>query len=266
MSNLLSQAAIAALIDQQTNAIRIKDIAGATANYKADVVLFDVVGPLRHQGSASVKKRLKEWFATFNDDKPIHFETIDLKISADNDTAFSHNFNHINAPLKDGGTLDMYWRETLNWEKTAKKWQIVSAHSSVPFDPNTGLASTGFKPGVGSSPVEKKADLIQLVKSCMEAYQTKNRPLVENILHTDFTFTSPQDDHINKAAYFARCWPFSDFDPVYHFVNFTQSSDSVFVLYECETNEKKVFRNMEHIRFKGDKIISVEVYFGRSYS
>jgi ketosteroid isomerase-like protein len=146
MANLEEETVIKALIDQQTKAIINKNVENATANYDANVILFDVVGPLQHHGSASVKQRLKEWFSTFTEDESISFETVDLALSADNNLAFSHGLNHINASLKNGDKLDMYWRETLNWKKTGEKWQIVSAHSSVPFDPNTGVASTGLKP------------------------------------------------------------------------------------------------------------------------
>ncbi|MHB8208767.1 YybH family protein [Mucilaginibacter sp.] len=146
MSNFQSQADVEALIYQQTKAIRNKDIAGATANYKADVILFDVVGPLQHQGAVSVKQRLKEWFSTLKADEPISFETVNLTVSADNDIAFSYGINHINALLKNDGKLNMYWRETLCWQKVEERWQIVLAHSSVPFDANTGMASTGLKP------------------------------------------------------------------------------------------------------------------------
>jgi hypothetical protein len=40
----------------------------------------------------------------------------------------------------------MYWRETLNWQKTDGTWKIRHTHSSVPFDPATGMASTQLKP------------------------------------------------------------------------------------------------------------------------
>jgi uncharacterized protein (TIGR02246 family) len=146
MSNFQEETAIKALIRLQIEAIKNKDITGATTNYRPDVVLFDVVGPLQHQGSASVKQRLKEWFSSFKNYEPVGFETIDLKVMASNDIAFSYGFNHVSAALKNGGKLDMYWRETLNWQKNHELWQIVSAHSSVPFDANTGMASTGLKP------------------------------------------------------------------------------------------------------------------------
>jgi ketosteroid isomerase-like protein len=42
--------------------------------------------------------------------------------------------------------LDMFWRETLGWRMIDGDWKIVHAHSSVPFNPATGMASTGLKP------------------------------------------------------------------------------------------------------------------------
>lgn len=33
---------------------------------------------------------------------------------------------------------------------------------------------------------------------------------MEALLTNDFTFTSPKDDHIDLATYFARCWPNSE--------------------------------------------------------
>jgi ketosteroid isomerase-like protein len=138
---------ISRLLELQSKAIRAKDVAGATKNYSPGVIVFDVVGPLAHPGGdASVKKRLEQWFSTFKADAEIFFEQIDLVITADETLAFSHAFNHVQAILAGGGSLDMHWRETLNWRKTSGLWKIVHTHSSVPFDPTTGLALTKLKP------------------------------------------------------------------------------------------------------------------------
>jgi uncharacterized protein (TIGR02246 family) len=138
---------IKALLAGQVEAIRNRNIAAATKNYAQDVLIFDVVGPLSHpKGVGSVEDRLNQWLSTFADDATINFELVDLAITAHDHLAFSHSYNHINASLKNGSTLDMYWRETLGWRKENSEWKIVHAHSSVPFDPATGKASTGLKP------------------------------------------------------------------------------------------------------------------------
>ena len=142
-----SKTTIKDLLDGQVIAIRKKDIAAAAANYAADVRIFDVVGPLQHkEGAPAVKHRLEQWFSGFKDGEDVGFEIVDLDITCDGNIGFSRGLNHIHAPLKNGGSLDMYWRETLNWKKQGDRWQIVHAHSSVPFDVNTGQGSTGLKP------------------------------------------------------------------------------------------------------------------------
>ena len=47
----------------------------------------------------------------------------------------------------------------------------------------------------------------ELVRRSFAAYMTASRADIEAILHPELTFTSPYDDHIGRADYFARCWP-----------------------------------------------------------
>jgi ketosteroid isomerase-like protein len=147
MKNEKEASLIKEMLEAQAKAVQKQNIDEAVKNYAPDVLIYDVVGPLRHdKGVASVKQRLTQWFSTFAEGSAIGFELVDLSVSAGEDLAFSHSLNHVNAPLKAGGALDMFWRETLNWEKIDGVWKIVHAHSSVPFDPATGKASTGLKP------------------------------------------------------------------------------------------------------------------------
>jgi ketosteroid isomerase-like protein len=138
---------IARLLNSQAAAICNRDIAAAAANYASDVVIFDVVGPLQHQsGNSSVTKRLQEWMGSFARDTPVLFEITDPTIEASGDHGFSYSLNRIRASLGSSGELDMFWRETLAWRMIDGEWKIVHAHSSVPFNPSTGMASTGLKP------------------------------------------------------------------------------------------------------------------------
>jgi ketosteroid isomerase-like protein len=147
MDNYSPVSAIRGLLDSQAAAICNRDIAAATANYAFDVLIFDVVGPLQQpKGNSTVRNRLQEWMGTFSGDAPVLFEITDPTIEASEDRGFSHSVNHVRALLGGGGILDMYWRETLGWQKINGEWKIVHAHSSVPFNPSTGMASTGLKP------------------------------------------------------------------------------------------------------------------------
>jgi ketosteroid isomerase-like protein len=108
-------------------------------------------------------------------------------------------------------------------------------------------------------------DRADLVRRCFAAYATKDRGLIEGILSDDFTFTSPYDDRIDRAAYFVRCWPNSDRIRTNRLEKVVVDGDDAFVLYQCTTTEGNTFRNTELFRFEGDRVREVQVYFGASY-
>lgn len=93
------------------------------------------------------------------------------------------------------------------------------------------------------------------------AYVAKDRPAAELLLADDFSFTSPLDNAIDRATYFAICWPSSGGMKSFNFVQIAQSGERVFVTYEGE-GEKTRFRNTEIITVRDGKIAAVEVYFG----
>jgi uncharacterized protein (TIGR02246 family) len=138
------EAEIRTLIDARVEAVRSKNAAGATAPIAPDVVLFDVVNPLRYVGSDALRKRAEEWFASF--EGPIGFEIRDLNIAAAGDVAFSYGLNRVYATTKDGNKLDMWWRSTVCYRKINGKWQVMHEHNSAPFDPETGKASLDLRP------------------------------------------------------------------------------------------------------------------------
>jgi ketosteroid isomerase-like protein len=140
----IAEKQIKSTINKRLEAIRKKDIDGTLAFYSPDVISFDVVNPLRFSGIDSVRKRLEEWFSTF--DGTIGFEVSDLKIETSGDIAYCYCLSHVNARTKSGGDLNMWWRETTCYKKIDYKWLITHAHSSVPFDTGTGKASLDLKP------------------------------------------------------------------------------------------------------------------------
>ena len=135
---------IRALIEDQARAIRAKDVDGSIAAYAPDVLLFDVVDPLRSSGSAAVRKRLADWFASFAG--PLDYELRDLAITAGEDVAFAHSLNRVRATTKDGNQLDMWWRATVCYRNAGGVWQVTHEHASVPFDVGTGQASLDLQP------------------------------------------------------------------------------------------------------------------------
>jgi len=139
-----AEAEIRALIEDQANAIRAKDVDGSLSSYASDVLLFDVVNPLRSTGSDAARKRLGEWFASFQG--PIGYEIRDLAIAAGDDVAFSHSLKRVSATTTAGQRLDMWWRATICYRKVDGAWHVTHEHASVPFDVASGRASLDLEP------------------------------------------------------------------------------------------------------------------------
>jgi uncharacterized protein (TIGR02246 family) len=143
-SKTKNEAQIRELIENRIKAVRAKDINEVMSNYASDVLSFDVVNPLGYAGSDAVRKRLEEWFSSFQG--AISHEIRNLSINAGDDVAFNHGLNRVSATKTDGGKLDMWWRGTVCYRKIDGKWMITHEHASVPFDVETGKASLDLKP------------------------------------------------------------------------------------------------------------------------
>jgi ketosteroid isomerase-like protein len=109
------------------------------------------------------------------------------------------------------------------------------------------------------------ANKSDIIRALFAAYMSNDRASVEKSFTEDFRFTSPFDDAIDKATYFERCWRVADWIERQALEKIFVEDDEAFVTYEVVTKEGKRFRNTEFFRFDGDKIRSIDVYFGASY-
>ena len=105
-------------------------------------------------------------------------------------------------------------------------------------------------------------DHLKLASDCYRAYESGDRGVVEELLSDDFTFYSPADVGIDRAAYFERCWPNSELIESFEFKRLVEAGDEVVVTYESKKTDGHRFRNTEVLTFEGDKICKAEVYFG----
>src|SRR5207244_5517323 len=90
-----------------------------------------------------------------------------------------------------------------------------------------------------------------LVRKYDAAYEAKDRKVVEALLSDDFRFTSPYDDHIDRATYFKKCWPGSENIRAFHIETLFDNGSEAMVHYELEQKSGDPFRNTEHFRFEG---------------
>jgi ketosteroid isomerase-like protein len=102
----------------------------------------------------------------------------------------------------------------------------------------------------------------EIVRACFVAYEDKDRRAIDEILSSDFTFSSPLDNKIDRQTYLDRCWPISKKVHDFKLVNLAASGSQVFVTYISTLNSGASFRNTEIFEVADGKIKSVEVYFG----
>jgi uncharacterized protein (TIGR02246 family) len=143
-SEATDDAEIRALIDDRVEAVRARDVNRAMSSIAPDIWTFDVVNSLQSLGSEASRKRTEAWFSSFQG--PIGFEMRDLRISMGDEVAFSHSLNRYSGTQEGAVEIDMWVRATTCYRKIDGKWVITHEHQSVPFDGETGRASTDLTP------------------------------------------------------------------------------------------------------------------------
>ena len=112
--------------------------------------------------------------------------------------------------------------------------------------------------------IGRPSDIVAIARAAYEAYVAKDRAAIEELIAEDFHFTSPLDNRIDRATYFARCWPNGEAVKSFDFIDLVADGDRVFVTYEGRRASGEGFRNTEIVTVRDDRIGEVEVYFGWS--
>jgi SnoaL-like domain len=106
-------------------------------------------------------------------------------------------------------------------------------------------------------------DRLALIQGYYQAYENDDRPAIEELLHPGFTSTSPDDDLIDRATYFERCWPRHEQIKSFTLLDVGADDTGALVIYRADEFAGPGFAGVEHFEFKGDQILHVEVCFGR---
>jgi uncharacterized protein (TIGR02246 family) len=140
----IGESEIHAVMDNLANTIRAKDVDALMAHYAPDVLTFDLLPPLQYQGADAVRKRVSQWFSSFQG--PIGLEMLNLSITAGDDVAFCSSLNGSTGTNKDGAKIEMWWRATNGFRKVDGQWLVTHGHSSEPFDTASGKALIDLRP------------------------------------------------------------------------------------------------------------------------
>lgn len=102
-----------------------------------------------------------------------------------------------------------------------------------------------------------------VVRACFASYLEQDRDAAEHLLADDFVFTSPQDNRIDKATYFERCFPTVSRLRSHELLEVVETEgDDVFALYEYELTAGGRYRNAEVHTVRDGGITEVQVFFG----
>jgi ketosteroid isomerase-like protein len=102
-----------------------------------------------------------------------------------------------------------------------------------------------------------------VVRRNFASYIEGDRATAESLIAEDFVFTSPQDDHIDRAAFFERCFPTNERLVSQELKRVAATGDDVFVMYEYQlraTGER--YRNTELLTVRDGLIVEAQVFFG----
>ena len=106
-------------------------------------------------------------------------------------------------------------------------------------------------------------DRLALIRRYYQAYENDDQPAIEQLLHPGFTFTSPDDDRIDRATYLGRCWPVHERIESFTLLDVCADDNGALVRYRAGEFTGPGFASVEHFEFIGDHISHVEVYYGR---
>jgi ketosteroid isomerase-like protein len=101
------------------------------------------------------------------------------------------------------------------------------------------------------------------VRAFFGSYLAQDRAAADRLVADEFVFTSPQDDHIDRATFFERCFPTADRFKAHELLAVVPTEgDDVFVLYEYELEGGQRFRNAEVITVRDGRVTESQVFFG----
>ena len=101
-----------------------------------------------------------------------------------------------------------------------------------------------------------------IVRASFDAYTAQDRAAAEQIFASDFVFTSPQDDAIDRATWFETCFPTADRFVSNELLEVVATATGVISLYEYELQSGQRYRNAELARVHDGQIVEVQVFFG----
>jgi len=138
------QAQVRAVIDAITAAVREKDVEALLSRCASEIATFDLVPPLKHEGTDAIRELWTQSLAAFV--PPIEYEVHELDLIVGGDVAFGRSLNRFGGTQTNGKRIVNWLCSTLGLRKIDDEWKVVHQHVSVPFDMKSGKAMLNMEP------------------------------------------------------------------------------------------------------------------------
>jgi len=127
-------AAIKKLLTAWANATREGRLNDVLVNHASELLIFDVLPPLKYDSAASYRASWDEWQPQTEGEMIFHLE--DLEVIAGADVGYAHGILHCGGTMPDGRSFSDTVRATFCLRKIESKWMVFHQHISKPFERN----------------------------------------------------------------------------------------------------------------------------------
>jgi uncharacterized protein (TIGR02246 family) len=124
------EAAIRALIERWSQAVRDQNRAGIRADHEPDILLFDVPPPFLSRGLDAYMASWEKFFSWT--EKPVSFAFHDVRVTCGQDVAFVTAQGKCVSVGPSGAREPLEFRLTMGLCKLDGSWRIMHEHHSLP--------------------------------------------------------------------------------------------------------------------------------------
>lgn len=101
-------------------------------NHASDLVIFDVLPPMKYESAESYRRSWDDWQPKTQGEG--QFDLENLAVTAGSDVAFAHCFIRCGGTMPDGRSFQDLVRATFCLKKSGGSWKVLHQHISKPFE------------------------------------------------------------------------------------------------------------------------------------
>jgi ketosteroid isomerase-like protein len=126
-----AHAQVRLILQQSATATRKGQRNDLLANHLPDVLIYDVLAPMKYEGAAAYRQSWDDWQPDTRGEA--QFDLQDLSVSVGGDVAFAHCFIKCGGVLPNGKMFEDLVRATFCLRKASDSWKVAHQHISKPI-------------------------------------------------------------------------------------------------------------------------------------